>query len=194
MAAKSLPPISILRKLVRADSEAGKLYWLERPPVMFSSGAYGGQGASAMTWNKTNAGKEAFTGLRAGYFSGALLGKAHFAHRVIWALHYGKEPSGQIDHINGNKLDNRIANLRDVSQRENRRNCSRQKNNTSGVMGVSWDKGKQKWVATIFIDGRNVFLGAYKDISKAAAARKAADVAHGYHTNHGRDQIREAAQ
>jgi hypothetical protein len=103
---------------------------------------------------------------------------------------HGCEPSGEIDHLNGVRGDNRIENLRDVSRSANMRNVSMQPRNTSGVVGVYWNKQSNKWHGQISAtDGRVVSLGYYADIADAAQARKQAEAMHGYHENHGRARV-----
>ena len=97
-------------------------------------------------------------------------GKQHMEHRVAWFLFYGEWPNGQIDHINGNKSDNRISNLRLATSSENLCNRPRPRNNRSGRKGVSWIKRYAKWQATIRFQGRNINLGRFDCKEKAAAA------------------------
>ena len=75
-----------------------------------------------------------------------------------------------IDHANGDKLDNRRANLRVASITENNRNRPRQRNNTSGFKGVHWDSLRGKWTARIKHDGRSIRVGRFDDIRDAARA------------------------
>jgi len=98
---------------------------------------------------------------------------------------YGIDPEF-IDHINGNRADNTIKNLRSVSQTENARNTKRKKHNTSGVSGVHWVKKDQRWLATIYHKGKRIGLGQYKSFDAAVAARKLGEQVYGYHKNHGR--------
>ena len=102
-------------------------------------------------------------------------GKQYRAHRVVWALFYGEAPDQQIDHINGNRLDNRIANLRLASNAENSRNCKLSKNNTSGVTGVSYHAQAKKWFAQIMFNRKNNNLGLFNTKEEAIAARKKAE-------------------
>ena len=107
-------------------------------------------------------------------------------HRLAWLYVTGIHPTGQIDHINGDRSDNRLCNLRHVSNKQNGRNQRRQSGNTSGVTGVCWHKRFGKWIAQIRVDGKYIYLGMFTDINDAAAARKKAEVEHGFHANHGR--------
>jgi hypothetical protein len=103
-------------------------------------------------------------------------GKQYRAHRVVWALFYGQMPDQQIDHINGNRLDNRIENLRLASNAENSRNCKLSKNNTSGVTGVSYHAKAKKWFAQIMLNRKNNNLGLFNTKEEAIAARKKAEM------------------
>ena len=107
-------------------------------------------------------------------------------HRIAWALHYGQWPDGNIDHINGDPSDNRIENLRCVSQAANNRNARRRRDNTSGVTGVTWYRARQKWGAKIMERGAYRFLGLFDDFEQAVSARKKAESELGFHQNHGR--------
>lgn len=109
-------------------------------------------------------------------------------HRIIWAMHYGVWPTKFLDHINGDPTDNRIENLREVTNQENCKNARIGKNNTSGRVGVSYygHNGWSKWHAYIRGNGKLISLGYFEDFDAAVAAREAAEIEHGYHPNHGR--------
>lgn len=98
-------------------------------------------------------------------------GVTYKAHRLAWLYMHGELPEMQIDHINHNKKDNRIANLRLATWSQNQVYKPMYKNNTSGFKGVS--KGKVGFTAVAYKDGKRVWLGEYKDINKAAEAYKA---------------------
>ena len=121
-----------------------------------------------------------------GYGRITLLGKRYKSHRVAWAMHHGDWPPDQIDHINGVKSDNRIENLRSVSQAENSKNSKIPANNMSGVIGIHWDKVNFRWVARIRVNGKKIDLCRTKDFDEAVAARKKAEAEYGFHPNHGR--------
>ena len=95
--------------------------------------------------------------------------KLLLGHRLAWSMIHGKMPSGVIDHINRDRSDNRITNLRDTSQRKNQWNRNLNKNNTSGVSGVYWSRNCKKWHARLEDMGRKVDLGMYAELSDAEA-------------------------
>ena len=89
-----------------------------------------------------------------------LNGKSNYAHRLAWFYTYGTWPT-EVDHINGQRTDNRISNLREVVDGSNNQNHKKHSSNTSGFGGVSWSKAKRKWGAQVYIDGHNRFAGYY---------------------------------
>ena len=156
---------------LRYDHVSGKLYWLPRE--------------DNKTWNAQRAGKEAFTASYNGYKVGAVNSKKYLAHRVIWKMLNGVDAE-QIDHINGDRSDNRPQNLRSVAHVDNARNCKEKSTNKSGYTGVSWSSSTNKWMATIGVGGKTKYLGVFCDIREAAEARQKAEAELGYHENHGR--------
>lgn len=107
------------------------------------------------------------------------------AHRLAWLIYYGKEPDGQIDHIDGDGLNNAIKNLREVTNQGNARNQKLRSNNKSGVCGVIWFKPASLWRAQIKVNGKYKYLGYFKDFNDAVDARKKAEIEFGFHKNHG---------
>lgn len=99
----------------------------------------------------------------------------YLAHRLAWLHFYGKWPRGGLDHINGDPSDNRIANLREANQSQNMRNTPIAKKNTSGRKGVSWDKQKNLWRATITLHRRQRFVGRFSNVDDAIKAREIAE-------------------
>jgi hypothetical protein len=90
-------------------------------------------------------------------------------HTAVWRrAHPGKSHPSEIDHKNGNGLDNRRSNLRSATHQENNRNRRLQSNNTSGFKGVHWETCTQKWRASIKISGRQIRLGRFKVVEEAA--------------------------
>lgn len=96
--------------------------------------------------------------------------KEYLEHRLAWFYSYGSWPVDQIDHINGNKADNRLSNLRPASRFENGRNRPRLKNNKAGHKGVSWHKGNKRWRAQITRNHQDYFLGYFNSAQDAADA------------------------
>lgn len=175
MAKRRLPCPTIARLLLRYEPETGRLYWKHRPAALRKAGS--------------TAPKEGAEGFQCatvhGYLQGGLLGGVVVAHRVIWAIVHGYWPK-QIDHINGIKTDNRLANLREVDDAENRKNMAIRSDNASGFHGVRWLKRRSKWRAEIKVSGSPKYLGEFANKDDAIAARKAAELAYGFHENHGR--------
>jgi len=118
------------------------------------------------------------------YWKVKVNGKIYKVHRIIWLLVHKAWPENQIDHIDGNGLNNRIENLRDVTHAENQKNQKKHKTNTCGHMGVY--RERDKWRAEIKVSGRQIRLGCFTDFDEAVAARKAAEIEYGFHENHGK--------
>lgn len=176
-----LPTPETLRKLLSYDPDTGFLTWKRRPLEMFA-----GERAGKI-WNTRFCGKPAFTSDHGqGYKQGMIFKKFYLAHRIAYAIYYGTWPTNQIDHISGNKSDNRISNLRDVTSAENARNRPLPIDSTSRHIGVSWDGRRCKWRAMVGVHGKNRHIGYFTDIEDAITARAAAEVKYGYHPNHGR--------
>lgn len=115
-----------------------------------------------------------------GYIKIGICGVQYSAHRLAWLYVNDRWPINQIDHINGNKADNRIGNLREVTNGQNQQNGSLRKTNSSGHKGVSWDKNTSKWIAYICCDNKQYNLGYYLTIAEAVAARTAGEkILHG---------------
>lgn len=178
--------VAALHEIVRCDPDAGLLFWLERPASMFKSSEKRTAEHCAAAWNSKNAGKEALSAPTEGYKHGTIFGVKYRAHHVIWAMVHGAWPKDDIDHINGDRSDNRIENLRDVCRQENSRNASRSRNNKSGVTGVFWYKNYGMWKVEIGINYKNKCVGYFRSFDEAVAARRNAEMKHGFHENHGR--------
>jgi hypothetical protein len=179
MADSTLVSPADLHKYLICDFETGALTWRLRPREAFPCNW------SFLVWNKSYGGKPAFTSSCSGYYRGNLLNKVYAAHRVIWAMAHNEWPE-VIDHVNGNKLDNRLSNLRNVSQTINCKNTRHHKHNTSGVMGVSWSNTRNKWVARVGANTAGVHIGYFDDKESAIRAVEAERLKRGYHENHGR--------
>jgi hypothetical protein len=110
-----------------------------------------------------------------GYSYCTVAGKRYAAHRLAWLYVYGEWPRNDIDHINRDRLDNRIANLRDVTRSANLFNTKKRVDNKSGHKGIWRDEQRNRWQAYIRINGKQHSLGRYTAIEDAIAARIAAE-------------------
>lgn len=153
-----------LRRELSYDHETGVFVWLPRDPA----------DANNRRWNSNFAGAAAGTTRPNGYVSISLRGKRYYAHRLAWLYMTGLHPKQQIDHIDRDRNNNRFANLREASVRQNHGNASLSNANTSGRKGVSWHKRLKKWRAQIRINGVSRHLGYFEDTGSAAKAYAAA--------------------
>jgi hypothetical protein len=112
-------------------------------------------------------------------------GRLHRAHRLAWLYVKGVWPNHQIDHRDGDGLNNRLENLRDVTDRANHSNQAIPSNNCSEVCGVSWYANYGKWRAQVKKDGRGYHLGYFADLADAEAAVLAKRKALGFSPTHG---------
>ena len=119
-------------------------------------------------------GRSAARPMSRGYLNVYFGGKTYKAHIVSWAIYHGRYPKNLLDHINGNKTDNRIENLREANAYQNTRNAKRRSDNTSGIKGVYFHSQSGKWTACIRTGGRQITLGRFSDINEAAKVRKEA--------------------
>lgn len=132
------------------------------------------------TWNSRWAGKAAGGTRGNGYHYICLDRVGYLAHRLAWVLHFGADPTGQLDHINGNPSDNRICNLRKATQSQNCANQGIRRTNTSGYRGVTWNPRRAKWQAQIQVNKKHRVIGHYDDVLEASKAyEEAAQAAFG---------------
>jgi hypothetical protein len=149
------------------DYADGKLFWKVDRRANKVKGAEAGRIASS------------------GYRQITINGVLYRTHRLIWLFHHGFLPDF-IDHINGNKLDNRIENLRPASKTENNRNAKLRQDSKSQVKGVSWSKEVKKWRVQVWACGKQRDFGCYEDIEFAElVAIEARNKYHGEFANHG---------
>ena len=120
-----------------------------------------------------------------GYIYIRLKRKKYRAHRLAWLYTYGKFPEDQIDHINKDKTDNRLVNLRAVSNKENGKNKFIPTNNTSGHIGVVWDTKNNRWKVQVR-GGSKAYHGSFECKSDAVARAKKVYKKLGFHKNHGK--------
>lgn len=105
---------------------------------------------------------------KTGYLFFAIKRKHYRYHRICWAIHYNKWPVSFIDHINGNKTDNRITNLKDCENRENQQNQKRHREGK--LVGANYHKRSNVWRSRIKINGKQLYLGSFKTEKEAHEA------------------------
>lgn len=169
-----------LHEILKYDPDTGSLTWRER------TDSFPAPITSIRIFNSKFANKPVYEEVHKGYRRIRLFGKSYKSHRVAWAMHHGAWPEDQIDHINGERSDNRIENLRAVTQFENSRNMKIPSKNMSGVIGVAWDKLNWKWRVSIGTGKNHIYLGYFKSFEEAVSVRRSAEVKYGYHPNHGK--------
>lgn len=167
------PPIEELHRLLIADYDNGTLTWKPRRPEDFRVTGKRSSDTCCRAWNTKFAGKFALNTQKSeGYLAGNLLGVTAYAHRVLWAMKHGEWPDSEIDHINGIRSDNRLANLRAATPSENMRNRVRRVRGPDEYLGVT--RVGKKYRALIGVNGRTIHLGYYDTKRDAATARDAA--------------------
>jgi hypothetical protein len=115
-------------------------------------------------------------------------GKLYHAHRLAWLIINGMFPENEIDHVDGNGLNNKYSNLRSVTHSENAKNKRKHITNTSGVVGVSWYKSGAKWQASIRFNGKLKHLGLFESFDDAVIVRKEAEKLYNFHPGHGMER------
>ena len=144
----------------------GKLYWKKS------------------TSNRVNVGSEAGSYQTGGYMAVKLLGKRIPVHKIVYLLHHGYIPE-IVDHIDGNRSNNKIENLRICTKAENNINTSIRRHNTSGIKNVSWHKQTGKWRVIVRHKGKPNSFGLYADIELAElVAIEARNKLHGKFASH----------
>jgi hypothetical protein len=165
---KPLPSREELAEILSYDAGTGELRWKVKPETCRAN----------IGWNNKCAGKVAGTVTKRGYLHVGIRrdGKPtyYLAHRLIWKLMTGHDPDQFIDHEDGDKSNNRWANFRPANNGENIQNAKRRKDNKSGVKGVHWDSGHQKWRAVITANGQSIRLGRFSSVAEAETAISAA--------------------
>jgi hypothetical protein len=130
------------------------------------------------SWNLRFVGEVAGNTMTHGYRRMNIMGKLHLAHRLAWLWMTGQMPDGHIDHINGDRVDNRWCNLRLATASQNAMNKRLLDASRSGVTGVSWSTRKQRWIATITVQRKTRYLGSSTTIEGAKRLREAAEAEH----------------
>jgi hypothetical protein len=154
---------NFLRSVLSYDATSGEFIWKYR------------EDASKRV-NSLRAGKVAGTVRPDGYVAIKINKRLYLAHRLAWLFVYKKWPPEEIDHIDGDPNNNRIANLRLATRQENNRNVGLRKDNSTGIKGVYWYKPYEKFHARIQIDGKGIHLGYFETLEEATAARHAAEI------------------
>ena len=172
---KKIAPIDLLHQLFFYNPETGDFVWRERDAGMFGSGKISAE-TKAKRFNTRYAGRSAIVNHSNGYKNVTVTGFGFVrAHRVAWAMHYGVWPENDVDHINGDRADNRIFNLRCSTRSENLRNRRKFPKNKSGYVGVSFCNRRGKWNARIGVNGRYINAGYFDTKEEAAKARAKAE-------------------
>jgi len=176
MATSRLPEIGFVRECLEYDPNTGDFVWRERPLRHFVSARGWWQ------WNPKFAGKPAgsrHNGARGKiYWCIRLTGSIYLAHRMAWLLAYGVDPwPDEIDHIDGDPMNNRIANLRIATRSQQSSNSRRQVQGTiAGVKGVTPNGRSNGYDARITVNGTTHYIGHYPSIEEAAEARRKAAI------------------
>lgn len=149
----------------------------DRLKVLVNYDAESGVFTRLVSTRNATAGKQTTGTMRPdGYLVLNVDGKQYLCHRLAWLYMHGEWPLEHTDHIDGNRTNNRIANLRAASAAENGRNRTRsQAKNTSGSRGVYWSSIRRKWIAQICVDRKVINLGGFAEKEAAVAARQAAE-------------------
>jgi hypothetical protein len=129
------------------DYKDGNLYWKVKPA------------------NRVKIGDKVGT-LKDGYLNTKVLGKYCRVHRLIFLIHYGYIPKF-LDHINNDRSDNRIENLREATHTENMRNCKTRSHNASGIKNVRWNRKNKVWTVRLMINKKETHFGCFKDVELA---------------------------
>ena len=174
----------IVRELMDYEPETGVFTWRPRAMEWFPSGR------SCKIWNTRYAGKSAGSVKKnnSGYprWDICVLGKYHRASRLAF-LWMGEPLPEEVDHLNGDSLDNRWANLLASNNAENQKNRSMSRDNTSGINGVCWHKATGKWRSQVSINGKYRHLGLFDNINEAAAAASICRSSNGFTERHGQE-------
>jgi hypothetical protein len=150
-----------LKALLSYNLETGLFVWLQQRHSRYPIGSQAGISETRVPGY--------------GYVIISLDGVPYKAHRLAWLYVHGEMPAAIVDHINRDKTDNRIANLRLATRSENARNIGRRRDNTSGITGVVFLPKTNRWAAKLTINSWSRFLGSFATKEEAIAARLKAE-------------------
>lgn len=142
------------------------IYFYEKAKELLSYNDITGEFCWKASRGRVKSGDIAGTLSGKGYLQVSILGKRLYLHRVAWYFVHGEEPAETIDHINRNKTDNRVSNLRKASKAENNKNVIFRSDNSSGHRGVRFKNGR--WISFIQIDGKPRYLGSFSSLKEAS--------------------------
>lgn len=153
----------LIQQLFNYNSETGDLKWKRAPYTKSKKGL--------IVRTKRN-----------GYYTVKIYGKDYLVHRIIWLYVYGYFPENDIDHIDRNRINNKISNLREVSRQCNQRNVGLRRNNKTGIIGISFNTINFVWLASISVNNKYYNLGQYRDYTEAVCVRLAAEQCLNWHS------------
>lgn len=175
MAYRPLPPVEYLRQIIDYNPDTGEAFWLKRTANEYNNNR------QCLVFNSQYVGKRADCLAKNGYRRITINNIRYWFHRVVWALVTGSDPlEKQIDHINRDRSDNRVINLRLATHANNNANTIARNNNKSATKGVCFHKPSRKYMAYITVNYRRYHLGLYDTVDEAAKAyAKAANLHYG---------------
>jgi len=142
---------SLLKEVLHYDEATGVFTWR-----VGRGGVRAGSVAGSLHWS--------------GYVLISIYGRQYAAHRLAWLYAHGELPPDHLDHINHNKSENQLSNLRPATRAQNQKNRLVNSNNTSGFRGVVWHKMSERWLARAMLNGKRPHLGLFHTAEAAADA------------------------
>lgn len=178
---RELPSPDVLRVFLCFDPSSGRFFWRERLPKHFAENGTRGRNSSCAAWNSRYAGRQTMNmACTNGYHFGQVQGVRLLAHRTAWAIHFGNWPASEIDHVDGNRTNNSISNLRQATRSQN--NANRLLRPGRRYRGVY--PNRNRWTAYIQHSGKTHYLGSFAtEIDAARAYDDAARSVHGEFAN-----------
>lgn len=171
-----------VRELLHYDAASGEFMWRTRDVRWFTPNSRRTAESECVRWNKSFSGSSAGSLNGRGYVQIGLLGRRYYAHRIAWLYVTGEWPKDDIDHLNGDKTDNRFVNFRSVVDADNCKNRGIRADNKSGFTGVF--RQNNKWKAQIRIGGKSVHLGYFQTPEAAHSAYVEASKGNGFTDRH----------